>query len=286
MRDLVEQLERVAALAVHLVDERRDRHVAQAADLEQLAGLGLDALRGVDHHDGRVDRGQRAVRVLAEVLVARRVEQVERAVRVVERHHGRRHARCRARARPSSSRCVARRRSPRALTAPASWIAPPNSSSFSVSVVLPASGCAMIANVRRFAIAAGSSRRWTTWRRNLRNARRQGNPATLRDMAEDARFYVSFEDERRDHVRMSLAHTMLNVWRLSNGSARLTGGFTAKLQGEWSEFLGLLRPPWRPVSDRGRHGGRGARSRTIYQAYRPVRRAKRAKRRAPRSRSR
>ena len=51
----------------------------------------------------------------------------------------------------------ARRRSPRALTAPASWIAPPNSSSFSVSVVLPASGCAMIANVRRFAICAGSS---------------------------------------------------------------------------------------------------------------------------------
>src|SRR5215510_1225850 len=34
----------------------------------------------------------------------------------------------------------ARRRSPRALTAPASWIAPPNRSSFSVSVVLPASG--------------------------------------------------------------------------------------------------------------------------------------------------
>ena len=43
----------------------------------------------------------------------------------------------------------ARRASPRALTAPATWIAPPNSSSFSVSVVLPASGCEMIAKVRR-----------------------------------------------------------------------------------------------------------------------------------------
>ena len=43
----------------------------------------------------------------------------------------------------------ARRGSPRALTAPASWMAPPNSSSFSVSVVLPASGCAMMAKVRR-----------------------------------------------------------------------------------------------------------------------------------------
>src|SRR5512145_1342441 len=43
--------------------------------------------------------------------------------------------------------------SPRAFTAPAIWIAPPNSSSFSVKVVLPASGCAMIAKVRRRATA-------------------------------------------------------------------------------------------------------------------------------------
>ena len=41
------------------------------------------------------------------------------------------------------------RRSRLAFTCPASWIAPPNSSSFSVSVVLPASGCEMIAKVRR-----------------------------------------------------------------------------------------------------------------------------------------
>lgn len=37
----------------------------------------------------------------------------------------------------------------RALTLPAIWIAPANSSSFSVSVVLPASGWEMMANVRR-----------------------------------------------------------------------------------------------------------------------------------------
>ena len=43
----------------------------------------------------------------------------------------------------------ARRASPRALTAPAIWMAPPKSRSFSVSVVLPASGCEMMANVRR-----------------------------------------------------------------------------------------------------------------------------------------
>src|SRR4029079_11604583 len=41
------------------------------------------------------------------------------------------------------------RRSRLALTCPASWMAPPNSSSFSVSVVLPASGWEMMAKVRR-----------------------------------------------------------------------------------------------------------------------------------------
>ena len=49
-----------------------------------------------------------------------------------------------------------RRRSPRARTSPASWMAPPNSSNFSVKVVLPASGCEMIAKVRRRAISSGS----------------------------------------------------------------------------------------------------------------------------------
>ena len=44
---------------------------------------------------------------------------------------------------------VAWRAALRDLTEPAIWIAPPNSSSFSVRVVLPASGWEMIANVRR-----------------------------------------------------------------------------------------------------------------------------------------
>ena len=45
----------------------------------------------------------------------------------------------------------------RPLTVPAIWIAPPNSSSFSVRVVLPASGCEMIAKVRRREISRVSS---------------------------------------------------------------------------------------------------------------------------------
>src|SRR4051812_25509435 len=48
------------------------------------------------------------------------------------------------------------RRSPLALTWPARLMAPPNSSSFSVSVVLPASGWEMIAKVRRRATSLAS----------------------------------------------------------------------------------------------------------------------------------
>jgi hypothetical protein len=40
------------------------------------------------------------------------------------------------------------------FTAPATWIAPPNRRNFSVSVVLPASGWLMMANVRRFCISS------------------------------------------------------------------------------------------------------------------------------------
>src|SRR5512137_1329126 len=56
----------------------------------------------------------------------------------------------------SSQSEVAWRAALRPLTVPANWIAPPNSSNFSVSVVLPASGWEMIAKVRRRATSAAS----------------------------------------------------------------------------------------------------------------------------------
>ena len=48
---LVHQLQRLAPVAVELVDEGEDGDAAHAADLEELAGLRLDALGGVDEHD-------------------------------------------------------------------------------------------------------------------------------------------------------------------------------------------------------------------------------------------
>ena len=47
------------------------------ADLHQLDGPLLDTLGAVDDHERAVHRGERAIRVLGEVLVARRVQQVD-----------------------------------------------------------------------------------------------------------------------------------------------------------------------------------------------------------------
>ena len=85
--DFIEQVEGIARLTVHLVDEGDDGNVAQAADFEQFAGARLDALGGVDDHDRAVDRRERAIGVLGKVLVARRVEQVVDAIAIFEGHH-------------------------------------------------------------------------------------------------------------------------------------------------------------------------------------------------------
>ena len=84
--DLLAELERVARLAVHLIDKGKDGDVAQSTDLEELARLRLDALCAVNDHDGAVRGHQCAVRVLGEVLMSRRVEDVDAVAAVLELH--------------------------------------------------------------------------------------------------------------------------------------------------------------------------------------------------------
>ena len=81
---LVQQIIRVAGLKIHLVDKCEDRDTAHGADLEQLARLRLDTLGGVDDHDGRIRRHQRAVGVLREVLMSRGIQNVDAVIRVLE----------------------------------------------------------------------------------------------------------------------------------------------------------------------------------------------------------
>ena len=89
--DLLDQLEGMAALAVEFVDEGDDGHVAQPADLEQFQGLGFDALGRVQHHHGGIHRRQGAISILAEILVAGSIEQVEDQPVMLEGHDRSRH---------------------------------------------------------------------------------------------------------------------------------------------------------------------------------------------------
>ena len=78
--DLVHQLQGVLARAVPLVDDGEHRDAAVPADREQLHGLRLEALGGVDQHHRGVDRGEHPVGVLGEVGVAGGVQQVDDGV--------------------------------------------------------------------------------------------------------------------------------------------------------------------------------------------------------------
>ncbi len=84
----VHEFERIFHGPVALVHEREDRHAALAADLEELARLRLDALRGVNHHHHRVHRREHAIGVLGKILVAGRVQQIDAVAVVVKLQHG------------------------------------------------------------------------------------------------------------------------------------------------------------------------------------------------------
>ena len=84
---LVDQRQRIARRAVHLVHERENGDSAAAADLEQFAGLGFDAFARVDDHHHGVHGRQHAVGVLGEIFVAGRVQEVDAVAVVVELEH-------------------------------------------------------------------------------------------------------------------------------------------------------------------------------------------------------
>jgi hypothetical protein len=137
--DLVHERERLLHLAVHLVDEGEDRRLAGAADLQQPPRLRLDAIGGVDDHQRRVDGGEDAVGVLEKSwwpgVSSRLTTQPRYSICITD--DATEMPRCFSISIQSEVAC---RVALRALTEPAIWIAPEKSSSFSVSVVLPASG--------------------------------------------------------------------------------------------------------------------------------------------------
>src|SRR2546423_10108361 len=66
---VADELQRILADAIALVDYREDRHATALADGEELPRPLLDALAVVEQHDGAVRRDEHAVGVLREILV-------------------------------------------------------------------------------------------------------------------------------------------------------------------------------------------------------------------------
>ncbi len=85
--DLVQQFDRRPAVAIQFVDESHDGRVAQAAHFHEFDGALFDAFGAVDDHQRGVHRRQSAVGVLGEILVARRIQQIDDAIIEWELHH-------------------------------------------------------------------------------------------------------------------------------------------------------------------------------------------------------
>jgi hypothetical protein len=88
--DIAHQLQRILAGAVALVDEGEDRRPASLADFEELPRPLLHALAVVEQHHRAVGGDEGAVGVLREVLVPRRVEEIDLVAEVLELHDARR----------------------------------------------------------------------------------------------------------------------------------------------------------------------------------------------------
>ncbi len=85
----VERAEEVGPLAVEHVHEDEPREALLVRALPEPLGVDLDPHDRVDDDDRRVDDAQRAQGLGDEGLLAGRVDQVDLAVRVVERRHAR-----------------------------------------------------------------------------------------------------------------------------------------------------------------------------------------------------
>ena len=84
---LVQQLERVTALTVHLVHIDDYRGIAHAADRHELACLSLHTLRAIDNDDYAVNSSKCTERILGEILVTRCIENVDLVTLIIEFHH-------------------------------------------------------------------------------------------------------------------------------------------------------------------------------------------------------
>ena len=86
--DLVQQVERVLTVAVHLIDKHDHGSLTHTADFHQLTGLGFHTFCGIDHDNNAIHSRQRTKRIFSEILVAGRIEDIDFMAGIIESHHG------------------------------------------------------------------------------------------------------------------------------------------------------------------------------------------------------
>src|SRR5512143_2599745 len=89
--EFVKKLEGVLPLTVELIHKDDDRRISHAADMHELLGLFFDAFYAVNNEDDAVHGRERTVGVLSEILMARRIKEVDFEAVVVEAHDRRGH---------------------------------------------------------------------------------------------------------------------------------------------------------------------------------------------------
>ena len=88
--NIVEQLEGVVRVTVHLIDKGKNRNMAHDTDLEQLARLCLYSFGCIDDHHGRICRHQGTVRILREILMSRCVQNIDAVAVIIKLQNRRR----------------------------------------------------------------------------------------------------------------------------------------------------------------------------------------------------
>ena len=82
--DLAHQLKGIPGLPVHFVHKGKDRDMAHHTDLEKLDGLRLHTLGAVDDHHRRIRSHKGPVGILREVLMARRVQDIDAVAFIIK----------------------------------------------------------------------------------------------------------------------------------------------------------------------------------------------------------
>ena len=81
-----QQIKGLPAITIQLVDEGEDRDIAVLNHFKEFFGLGLDTLGRVHNHHGRIHGHQGPIGILGEILVSRRIQNIDPLARVIKLH--------------------------------------------------------------------------------------------------------------------------------------------------------------------------------------------------------